>query len=152
MKSVIEGSVYLLIMTLFFYSTVQFIVMNEKVTKVNEMSSYVENYVEALGHCKTDEDGNILYYKYDESNNLVLANESDIQSDTVKTFPVLQEDLVKQLKEAVKKVGFDIDLKYIDKTNTYVYIDYSVTYTLSHPFFGYKKEHTYSGLARCSLL
>ena len=43
MKSVIEGSVYLLIMTLFFYSTVQFIVMNEKVLILLNTTILTEN-------------------------------------------------------------------------------------------------------------
>ena len=53
MKSIIESSIYLFLMALICGISVQFILMNERVTKVNEVASYIENYTEANGICET---------------------------------------------------------------------------------------------------
>lgn len=55
MKSIIESSIYLFLMALICGISVQFILMNERVTKVNEVASYIENYTEANGICETEE-------------------------------------------------------------------------------------------------
>ena len=41
MKSVLETSLYLIIMSWMCIISVQFIVMNSKITKVNEISTYI---------------------------------------------------------------------------------------------------------------
>lgn len=152
MKNIIETSVYLYILAFICFISVQFIFMNEKVTKVNEVSTYIENYIEAKGICKTDEDGNILYYKYDENSDVVPATVSDVTSDIVTTFPVLPENVENGLKQTVNNYGFDVEFTYTDVTQTYVYIEYKITYTLTHEMLDFAKTHTYAGLARFSLI
>ena len=142
MKNIIETSVYLYILAFICFISVQFIFMNEKVTKVNEVSTYIENYIEARGICKTDEDGNILYYKYDENSDVVPAT----------TSPVLPENVENGLKQTVNNYGFDVEFTYTDVTQTYVYIEYKITYTLTHEMLDFAKTHTYAGLARFSLI
>lgn len=126
--------------------------MNEKVTKVNEVSTYIENYIEAKGLCKTDENGNILYYKYDENGDVVPATAFDVTSDTVTAFPVLPENVENGLKQTINNYGFDAEFTYTDVTNNYVYIEYRITYTLTHGMLGFAKAHTYAGIARFSLI
>lgn len=158
MKSIIESSIYLFLMALICGISVQFILMNERVTKVNEVASYIENYTEANGICETKEveiDGKkinkIIYYKYDNANNIVKATEEEINNKDILTFPKIQDDKIEALKNITKDYGFKIDFKYISPISNYGYMDYTVTYYLGNSLLGFGKTHTYSGLARFSL-
>ena len=61
MKSVLETSLYLIIMSWMCIISVQFIVMNSKITKVNEISTYIENFVEAKGEGDSNNDSYRTY-------------------------------------------------------------------------------------------
>lgn len=61
MKSVLETSLYLIIMSWMCIISVQFIVMNSKITKVNEISTYIENFVEAKGEGNSTNDSYPTY-------------------------------------------------------------------------------------------
>ena len=59
---------------------------------------------------------------------------------------------IEALKNITKDYGFKIDFKYISPTSNYGYMDYTVTYYLGNSLLGFGKTHTYSGLARFSLV
>lgn len=54
MKSIIENSVYLVIMTLIALISIDFVSMNMGVSKVNELEQYIEEYIEIYGECEAD--------------------------------------------------------------------------------------------------
>ena len=166
MKNIIESSVYLVLMSFICVLSVQFIIINTKVTKVNEVATYIENYIEANGTClstqktikQVDENGNIvngtknvpIYYKYN-GDNIVKASESDINNPDILTFPIMQQEKLDTLQEITNNYGFDVKWKYIASTNNYGYIEYTVGYKLNNSLIGWDKVHTYQGLARFSL-
>lgn len=49
MKSVIETSVYLILMTIICVISLDFVNMNRSISKVNEVENYIEDYVAAYG-------------------------------------------------------------------------------------------------------
>jgi hypothetical protein len=49
MKGIIEASIYLIIMTLICVISVEFIILNRQVSKVNEVSGYIRDYIEVHG-------------------------------------------------------------------------------------------------------
>lgn len=157
MKSVLETSLYLFLMSFICFISIKFIAMNEDVTKVNELASYTENYIEAMGSCKTEfntttNKKEIIYYKYDNNQNLVKATQTEINNPNIKTFPILENNLDKTLEDVAKSYGFDIKFEYIDATDNYIYIEYTINYTLANPLLGYVKSHNYVGLARFSYI
>lgn len=67
-----------------------------------------------------------------------------------KGIPMLKEDALAALQEVLKKNGMELNIKYIDETNSYVYMEYTVSYRLSSGFIKYNKVHNYTGIARFS--
>ena len=57
MKSVLEASFYLLLMTVMFYLCIDFVQMNQKVSCVNEVQQYIKDYIEVYGE---NQSGNML--------------------------------------------------------------------------------------------
>lgn len=162
MKSIIEMSVYIFLMTLMCFVSLQFIKMNQSVSRVNEISSYIESYIEAKGVCETDEDGNILYYKYVEENDkktgIIPATTADKENTNITVFPKLKEGLAEDIKASMEEyakncgVSINIGMEYIGSTNNYSYMDYTITYNLYHALFGFHQQHTRTGLARFSVI
>lgn len=83
MKGVLETSLYLIIMAWICVISTQFILMNGKVTKVNEVSTYIENYVEAKGEGDSDA-GNYKTYTYKSVVKVGYVNDSN--GNTTYTF------------------------------------------------------------------
>lgn len=167
MKNILESSIYLVLMSFICIISVQFIIINTKVSKVNEVATYIENYIEANGTCiskqktikKIDTNGNIIdgigdepvYYKYDNTGKIVEASDADINNDNITVFPIMQQEKLDALQKITNSYGFDVKWKYIASTNNYGYIEYTVGYKLNNSLIGWKKTHTYQGLARFSL-
>lgn len=49
MKVIIENSAYLLVMSLICLLSIDFIMMNMRISKVNEVEQYIEDYIEIYG-------------------------------------------------------------------------------------------------------
>ena len=54
MKSIIESSAYCIILVIMCYMAIGFIQMNMDVNKVNEVSKYVQDYMEAVSYTHLD--------------------------------------------------------------------------------------------------
>ncbi len=54
MKTIIESSVYLLIMVLICLFSIDFISMNIGITQMGQIEQYVEDYIELNGKCLSD--------------------------------------------------------------------------------------------------
>lgn len=100
----------------------------------------------------SDIKNNIIYYKYNENNELISAAPEDITSEDVNTFPILTDEITEGLFKIAQKYDIGLKITYKDTTNNYVYIDYELTYNLSHPLFGFNNQHTYTGLLRFSIM
>ena len=64
MKSIIESSAYCVILVIMCYMAIGFIQMNMDVNKVNEVSKYVQDYMEVHGKSTGDDtatSGNVYY-------------------------------------------------------------------------------------------
>ena len=187
MKIVLESSIYAIFLAIICFISCDLIMMNMKVSKVNEDVQYVENYIEAYGTAETENDKKIyVWYKADENGNTVYetvkSNGKDVTRPAVlykgmaadsyeaqykayinstvkaeyrnniniKGIPMLKEDALAALQEVLKKNGMELNIKYIDETNSYVYMEYTVSYRLSSGFIKYNKVHNYTGIARFS--
>ena len=72
MKIVLESSIYAIFIAIICFISCDLIMMNMKVSKVNEDVQYVENYIEAYGTAETENDKKIyVWYKADENGNTV---------------------------------------------------------------------------------
>ncbi|MGN0317545.1 MAG: hypothetical protein ACI4E1_06345 [Lachnospira sp.] len=120
MKSILEASVYLIIFAFISYFSIDLIMLNCRVTDVNRVARYVENYIEAKGEAVYDSDGQCR-----------LSKE-------------VEETLVKYCADNDCTISFD----KTDETEMYCYVDYSISYELKSALAGYNKVHQYSGLAR----
>lgn len=49
MKSIVETSFYLLLLTIICYINIDFVMMNQQVSRVNELEQYIEDYIEVHG-------------------------------------------------------------------------------------------------------
>lgn len=49
MKSIVETSFYLLLLTFICYINIDFVLMNQQVSRVNELEQYIEDYIEVHG-------------------------------------------------------------------------------------------------------
>lgn len=187
MKIVLESSIYAIFLAIICFISCDLIMMNMKVSKVNEDVQYVENYIEAYGTAETENDKKIyVWYKADENGNTVYetvkSNGKDVTRPAVlykgmaadsyeaqykayinsivkaeyrnnvntKGIPMLKEDALAALQDVLKKNGMELNIKYIDETNSYVYMEYTVSYRLSSGFIKYNKVHNYTGIARFS--
>lgn len=57
MKTILESSIYLIIMVIICLLSIDFISMNMGITQVGQAEQYVEDYIELNGECQ---DGNVL--------------------------------------------------------------------------------------------
>lgn len=99
MKSIIESGVYLLLMAWITVISVQFIVMNQKVTKVNEVSTHIENFIEAKGEGLTANPNTNTYYPTYTYKSVVKVGTTDRQDadgNTITTYTLRDEETKKQ--------------------------------------------------------
>lgn len=61
MKIVLESSIYAIFLAIICFISCDLIMMNMKVSKVNEDVQYVENYIEAYGTAETENDKKYMY-------------------------------------------------------------------------------------------
>lgn len=147
MKGVLEGSIYAIIMTFIILFSTDFVLMNLRVTKATENARYIEDFVEAYGSCEKDANGNLLYYTYNEDGSV-----NSVSTDKTKGVPALDSNIISNLETAATKVGMKLSIKYMDTTESYGYIEYTLSYSFVTGLIHYNKEHTYTGIARYSLI
>lgn len=102
MKSVIESYVYLIILVLIVYFSLDFIMINTRVSKVNTVARYVENSIEV-----NKEDGLIRAKEIAKSNGMTLQV---VGEDMTNDYYYYEYDLSYKITSASFR---------INKTNTY---------------------------------
>lgn len=187
MKTVLETSLYAILLAIICFISTDLIIMNMRVSQVNEDTKYIESFIEAYGKGETD-NGQVIYawYQVDENGDIVYetkkVNEKDVTvpvtvfkstisntayesqyrtylNNTVsdagirstlstKGTPVLDSDLLASLQAKLKKNGITLNIKYLDETSNYTYIEYTAKYRLAGGFIKFKSNKTYTGIAR----
>lgn len=125
MKNVIEASIYLIIMTLICYISLDFILMNQRVSKINEVTQYIEDYIEIHGSAKiiaAEDEGSVTYE--------------------------IDETTLQQLQEHAKENSMEFSYDYENKTSDHVYFNIYLKYTLSTSIFKMQRPHVYHGYGR----
>lgn len=120
MKSILETSVYLFLAAIICYVGIEFVSMNMKVSRVNEVSQYLSDYVEMYGKSQTDEQGNIS----------------------------LDSDTYAKLCENAQKNQIEAECVYYSETEQYIYYDMQLSYNLEIPLIGFCKKHCVNRLVR----
>ena len=130
MKTIIETSVYLIIMSLICLISLDFISLNQKITNINGIIQYTEDYIEIYGIAEKDSSGNTLY---------------------VDGHPCLSESVIETVSDNLNSKGINISFNHADSTENYAYVNYTITYPLNLSLINYQGQHSYSGLARYSI-
>jgi hypothetical protein len=99
---------------------IEFVSMNQKVSKAGEVSKYIGDYVEIHGYADTDEYGNV-----------VLASA---------VYSQIQEKAAQNQMEAV--------CVYYAETDRYIYYDMQLAYNLEVPIIGFSRKHYINSLVR----
>lgn len=120
MKNIIETSIYLIIITLSCLIFIGFVGMNRSVNTINEVTSYIQDYIEVNGSSERDVDGNY----------------------------VLDAVTADYINQKVQEHGMTITYDYDAQTDNNVYYIVHVAYKLTMPVFGITKTHTYNAYAR----
>lgn len=123
MKSILETSVYLLLAALICYIGIDFVSMNMRVTKVNEVSQYVRDYIEIYGQAEKNADGS---YRIDDSTIAAISDKAQENNMT-------------------------IQYEYTSSTENYIYYDLYIAYDLKMPVFGFQKNHVCNNLVRVAV-
>lgn len=119
MKSTIETSIYLLIIALAAGIFTSFIRLNADVNKVNEVTKYVQDYMDVHGTSS----------KSGTSYNLDSAT-------------------VNAINDYVSKHNMTADINYDTATNNYVYYNVKINYNLDLALPKFHTSHNYTALAR----
>lgn len=120
MKSILETSVYLLVAAVICYIGIDFISMNMKVSKINEVMQYMQDYIEVYGEAVEKEDGS---YSLDEN-----------------TFSVI--------RQKAQQNNMAVSYEYMSQTNEYVYYDLEISYVLKMSVFRFQKSYTGNSIVR----
>lgn len=120
MKMMIETSAYCVIMCIACYLFIGFVQMNQQVNKVQEMTDYVQDYVELHGNSTKTEN-----------------NQYELETAT-------QAEVDRKTQNMQIQCFFDYDTE----TQDYIYYHLKVTYCLEMPFLNIRLPHTYDGMAR----
>lgn len=152
MKSIIEGSFYAFIMSIFVMISVNFIMVNSRITEKNQELRSIETYMEvnAKSEQKTASvirtgrvEGN--YYIY---NNVRYDKELINNANAAQTFTVLTNSSAESLKQAASNMGITLTMDYMDETESYGYIEYEAKYRLVFSVFNFGKDIVTGGMAR----
>lgn len=122
MKNIIETSIYLIIITLSCLIFIGFVGMNRSVNTINEVTSYIQDYIEVNGSSERDVDGNY----------------------------VLDAVTADYINQKVQEHGMTITYDYDAQTDNNVYYIVHVAYKLTMPVLGITKTHTYNAYARAA--
>lgn len=120
MKSILETSVYLLVASLICYIGIDFISTNMKVSKINEVTQYMQDYIEVYGEAVVMEDGSYL----------------------------LDENTFSIIRQKAHQNNMTVSYEYMSKTNEYVYYDLQITYELKMSIFRLRKSYTNNSIVK----
>lgn len=120
MKSILETSVYLLVASLICYIGIDFISTNMKVSKINEVTQYMQDYIEVYGEAVVMEDGSYL----------------------------LDENTFSIIRQKAQQNNMTVSYEYMSKTNEYVYYDLQITYELKMSIFRLRKSYTNNSIVK----
>lgn len=120
MKSTIESSVYCVIIVIACYLFIGFVRMNMDVNKVNEVTKYVQDYMEVHGKSTGDDS----------------------------TGYALDQTVLDQINAHTGRFGMSATVTYDTATENYVYYKLQVSYGLKMPFLKINSSHTYDAIAR----
>lgn len=123
MKSILETSVYLVVAALICYIGIDFVSLNMKISKINETTQYMQDYVEIYGEAVAQEDGSLAL---DES-----------------TFSAIQSK--------AQQNNMTISYNYLSQTNEYIYYNLEISYELTMQTLGFQKSHTSNSLVRVAI-
>lgn len=130
MKTIVETSAYMLIFIMISLVSIDFIRMNKKVSDADQMSQYIQNYIET--YC-----GEYVIDTADEEDTVYIPD---------------REAVYKSLKNTAANAGMKLDLKEEGATGNYRYIAYDLEYCINAAMFRYSSEHTIKGLARYAVI
>lgn len=130
MKTIVETSAYMLIFIMISLVSIDFIRMNKKVSDADQMSQYIQNYIET--YC-----GEYVIDTADEEDMVYIPD---------------REAVYKSLKNTAANAGMKLDLKEEGATGNYRYIAYDLEYCINAAMFRYSSEHTIKGLARYAVI
>lgn len=120
MKSILETSVYLLVASLICYIGIDFISTNMRVSKINEVTQYMQDYIEVYGEAEVMEDGSYL----------------------------LDENTFSVIRQKAQQNNMMVSYEYMSKTNEYVYYDLQITYDLKMSIFRLRKSYANNSIVR----
>lgn len=120
MKSIIETSLYLVIAAFICYIGIDFVSMNMRVSKINETSQYLSDYVEIYGTAVKSQEGGYM----------------------------LDDKTLHTVEENGTQNNMKITCDYIDSTEKYAYYNINIEYMLTASVIGVKKTHSYKSMAR----
>ena len=120
MKSIIERSAYCIILVIMCYMAIGFIQMNIDVNKVNEVSKYVQDYMEVHGKSTGDDAAGYT----------------------------LDAATLDHINSHVSRYGMTAAVTYDTATSGNVYYKLELKYALKMPFLNLNANHTYDAIAR----
>ena len=124
MKGIIESSIYLIIFSIICFFSIDFVLLNLRVSKASEMAQFIENSIEAYGTKEEDENGHIQ----------------------------LDAKIINTLKDTAQKNGISLEFGEINVVGEHAYIDYTMEYSLSTAMIRLGNKHRYNGIARYYLI
>ena len=124
LKGIIESSIYLIIFSIICFFSIDFVLLNLRVSKASEMAQFIENSIEAYGTKEEDENGHIQ----------------------------LDAKIINTLKDTAQKNGISLEFGEINVVGEHAYIDYTMEYSLSTAMIRLGNKHRYNGIARYYLI
>ena len=127
MRSIIEVSAYVIIITIMCYLGIDYVRMNMQVMDMNEAVRYVENYIEING---------TINHK-----NINLTCEK-------KWYYVTGHDFMRMYYTDGNEADAIPEFVYEGDTDDYSYFKMITDYNMGSLFFNVKNKHTYKGIVR----
>jgi hypothetical protein len=123
-KSVIDVSVYITVMTLMCFISLDFILINTGLNKKQDAIEYISNYVEIYGTSTESEtdDGNKTY--------------------------VLDENVMKTVQDIAADKNMEVNITYQEETENYRYYRMVTSYMIHSGMLGIDKKQTSVCLVR----
>lgn len=131
MKGILESSCYLLLMTIICYISLEFVMMNTRVSDIRSVQQYAAHFIEMYGRA--------------ESAGEILA---DSQDDNIHK---LDGNTYKKLEEYVGNEDMRFECSYVNKTEDYVYYRVCISGNIGVRLFNLEKEYTAESLVRCPI-
>lgn len=117
MKSVIDVSVYIIVMTIMCFISLDFILINRDISEKQKTIDYIKDYVELYG---TSMDSG----KAEAGRGKIYALSSDVWDS---------------INDIAHKNGIDITVTYEDETDRYYYYNMSASYNIQGRILGINK-------------